>query len=318
MAITSKFYTGSVDHVEWSKGAPEVGASFYGVEGLGDWQPTVVPNVDRTVRIGTGTAWGRGVRDVKDTVSDVPIPSVTTGTRWDLIVARRTWGTSTTSVALVTGTAAKGIPAGRLVGPGVVDDQPLALAKVTAGSATITELVDLRAFGGGAGGLQVLDKLALQYLKFPGAMVYAGTEVFVFPAGATEWVKIHNFGGIQLFGAGSALVGDTGTMIADKSPFLVQAGTFVRTSDNSGYSRYSFPVPFPNGLLTIQLTAGDDWSNGRVAFFNLAGRPDIFGSAGFGNKNEFVYVMQGSDGAGNNWGKVANRVHRINYTAIGF
>lgn len=311
MAITSKFYTGSVDHVEWSKGAPEVGSLLYGVEGLADWRPTIVAGVDRTVRIATGTAWGRGVRDVKDTTTDVPIPSVTTGTRWDLIVARRTWGTSTTSIERVQGTSTKGIPAGRLVGPGVVDDQPLALALVTAGSANITELIDLRAFGGGVGGLQVLDKIALQYLKFPGAMVYFGNEVYVFRAGATDFDKIHHFGGLQLFGAGSAAFGDAGNRVGDETPFLVQAGSAILTTDGAGYCRVAWPVPFPNGLLTVMINNGD--AHGNNASVIPVGNAAFWGTPATGNKSEVVYQLQRPDGT-----RIANLRHRVNYIVIGF
>lgn len=313
MAITSKFYTGSVDHVDWSKGAPEVGSSFYGAEGFDDWRPTAVSGADRTVRIGTGTIWGRGVRDFKDTTTDVSIPSVASGTRWDLIVARRTWGTSTTSVVRVQGTSTKGIPAGRTVGPGVVDDQPLALVKVTAGSTAITELVDLRVFGGGAGGLQALDKLALQYLNFPGALVYLGTEVWVYPAEGNDWVKVTNFEGIQLFGAGSALFGSAGTRVADKSPFLMQAGTATGTTDPSGYSRLSWPKQFPNGLLVAILFNGDAHASANADILPTGNAP-FWGTPAGGNKTEIVYkLLHPTTGA-----LMPNQLHRVNYFVIGF
>lgn len=304
MAITSKFYTGSVDHVEWSKAAGEVGSSFYGAEDLTSWAPSVVSGVDRTVRIGTGTIWGRGVRDTKDTTSDVAIPSVSSGTRWDLIVARRTWGTSTTSVVRVQGTSTKGIPAGRTVGPGVVDDQPLALVKVTSGSTAITELVDLRCFGGGAGGMQAVDKLALQYLAFPGALVVVGTEVWTYPVSGSAWVKVGNFPtqGVELFGLGAGLQGSA------TNPVQIQAGSVIQNTDSNGFSRLTFPKPFPNGLLTVIAISGDDFAAPR-AFPSGSGGPGF----GVGGKNYWTYRFLKADGDA--W---LNKTHRLNWIAIGF
>ena len=303
MAITSKFYTGSVDHVEWSKAAGEVGSTFYGAETLGSWQPTAVSGVDRTVRIAPGVVWGRGVRDTNDTNIDVSIPLVSSGTRWDLIVARRTWGTSTTTVVRVAGTSTKGIPAGRTVGPGVVDDQPLALVKVTAGSTAITELVDLRCFGG-AGGLQALDKLALQYLNFPGALVQVGTEFWTYPADGSAWVKAGNYQGLDLFGYGAALQGSGST----STPFQFQGGSVVQNTDANGYARLTFPKSFPNGLLTVVAINGDDFAVPR-AFPSGAGGPAF----GMGGRNWWTYRLLAADGDA-----YKNRTHRVNWLAIGF
>lgn len=323
MAIVSKFYTGSVNQVEWSKGGPQVGSLYYGVEGSPDFAPSKVVGVDRTVRLAAGTAWGRGVRDVSDAPIDVPLPAATgaVGTvRWDLIVVRRAWSTSTSSVVRVEGTANRRIPANRLVGPGAVDDQPIALAKVTSGSSEITELVDLRCFGGGVGGLQVLDKLALDYLEFPGAMVYCGTEVFVFPALGDDWVKIHNFSGIQLFGASNPLSGSLASRINEKAPFLLQAGTDTNTADGGGYARITFPVAFPNGLLTVLGFNGDDWVSGGAMQFASSGMTNLHSSAAYGDRASWVYAAFVQDANSKTVGRApaAGRKHRINWIAIGF
>jgi len=303
VAITSKFYTGSVDHVEWAKAAGEVGSTFYGAESLSAWQPTVVSGVDRTVRIGTGVIWGRGVRDTNDATVDVAIPSTTSsGGRWDLIVARRTWGTSATTIVRVAGTSTKGIPAGRLSGPGVVDDQPLALVKVSKDSTLITELVDLRVFGGGTGSLQALDKLALQYLNFPGALVQVGTEFWAYPADGSAWVKAGNFLGLDLFGVGAALQG------SGSSPFQFQGGSVVQNTDANGFARLTFPKSFPNGLLTVVAINGDDFAVPR-AFPSGAGGPAF----GMGGRNWWTYRLLQADGDA-----YKNRTHRINWLAIGF
>lgn len=305
MAITSKFYTGSVDHVEWAKAAGEVGSTFYGAEDLASWKPTAVSGVDRTVRIAPGTVWGRGVRDTNDASFDVSIPSTSSSSgRWDLIVARRTWGTSTTTIVRVQGTSSKAIPAGRTVGPGVVDDQPLALVKVSNGSSAITELVDLRCFGGGAGGLQALDKLALQYLNFPGALVQIGTEFWSYSVNAGDWVKAGDFFGLDLFGFGSALQGSG----SSSSLFQIQAGSAIQNTDANGYARLTWPKPFPNGLLTVVAINGDDFAAPR-AFPSGSGGPGF----GVGGKNWWTYRFLKADGDA--W---TNKTHRINWIAIGY
>lgn len=310
MAITSKFYTGSVDHVDWAKSAPRVGSTFYGAEDLGDCAVTKVSGVDRTVRVAPGAIWGHGVRDVLDASVDIVLPA-SGGTRWDLIVARRTWGTSTTIITRVAGTSTRAIPSGRQVGPGVVDDQPLALAKVKSGSSVIEELVDLRVFGGGTNGQSAPDKLALQYLDYPGAMVSVGSEIFMYPAGASDWTKVSNFTGVLLHGAGSALSGSTSGMITNKDPFLVQAGSAVNRSDSFGFARVTWDKPFPNGLLTVVAFNGDGFAGPGFQYESAGG--STFGTSGSGNKTDWVYKVLGPSGSA-----VANTNHRINWIAYGF
>lgn len=146
MAIQSAGYDGTVDERQFADLASFLGAD-YAVKDANDLKVTAVVGLDRTVRVAVGTGYGHGVRDVSDSTVDIQLGTIASGSRWDLIAARRNWqppGGATTFVA-VAGTSAQEIPAGRLATPGVQDDQPLALVQVTAGQTTPTAVLDLRA-----------------------------------------------------------------------------------------------------------------------------------------------------------------------------
>lgn len=146
MTITSVGYDGQIDEQGWASLSEELGAA-YSVKSPDDLKVTVVPAVDRTISIGLGVGYGRGVQDtISGTPPTVQLPVVASGTRWDTIVAHRDWqppGGLTTLVAL-TGTATQAVAASRLTNPGVTDDQLLALVQVTAGQQLPTAIVDLR------------------------------------------------------------------------------------------------------------------------------------------------------------------------------
>lgn len=150
MTITSYGYpavgasSGNIDAVAWSQLQEELGVA-YSVQGLSDWAVTVVAGLDRTVAIAAGKGYGRGVFDVNSAPVNVQLDTVAgTGTRWDLIVARRNWTTPVTVFTKVNGTAVAGIPTGRNVGPGALDDQPIALVQITGGQTAPTAVIDLR------------------------------------------------------------------------------------------------------------------------------------------------------------------------------
>lgn len=140
-------FDGSITEVEFAQLARLLGAP-YAADGPDDCKVTVVAGADRTVQIAPGTIYGHGVRSVNDAPITVQLPVIASGTRWDLIAARRDWQPpSGTCVAVsVQGTAQTTLPAGREAEPGVLDDQPLALVQVTAGQTLPTKVVDLRAW----------------------------------------------------------------------------------------------------------------------------------------------------------------------------
>lgn len=170
MAITSVGYDGSVDEVQWAEMIKKVGSADYGVVTQPAWKVTGVPAADRTVSVAAGKGWGHGVYDTLDVNTTIQLDTIASGIRWDMIAMRRTWTGvgGVTSIVKVNGTAAYGLPTGRVSGPGVVDDQPIALVQVTAGQTQPTGIIDLRCFAGN-GGMAANDELALEYLKAIGA-----------------------------------------------------------------------------------------------------------------------------------------------------
>lgn len=147
MAINSVGYPGSVDSIQWAKLADELGQR-YGVADYNDWRVSPVVGPDRTVAIAAGTGFGRGILDVNTAPVNIQLAAGTgaAGTlRFDLIVARRTWGaTNATTFQAITGTSTPVVPAGRLSGPGDVDDQPIALVRITTGSTVPIIELDMR------------------------------------------------------------------------------------------------------------------------------------------------------------------------------
>lgn len=146
MAITSYGYPGSIDSVAWAKLTEELGVG-YSVKDAADFAPTVVAGVDRTVSVAAGTAFGRGVMDVSTAAIQVQFDIVSSGTRYDLLCIRRNWTGGSSTVTKVTGTSVAAVPAGRNANPGVLDDQPLFLVKLTAGSTVPVIEADLREWG---------------------------------------------------------------------------------------------------------------------------------------------------------------------------
>ena len=104
------------------------------------------------------------------------------------------------------------------------------------------------------------------------------------------------------------------------SNFLIQAGSSVMKTDGAGYARLTWPKPFPNGLLSVTAVNGDDWAIGSSGMtFAGSGNP-VHGSSGYGNAKDWVYLMAGF-ATGSNDGPVvhlANKIHRINWIAIGW
>lgn len=318
MALTSVFYDGFVTETDRAKNRG--GVPDYGVYGVADFEVAAHPSIPYAVLVKAGRAQGFGVTDTAASDQIIQCDTIAAGVRWDLIVVRRNWqpslGGPSTLMAIQAGVNPE-IPPSRKVGPGVEDDQPLALVKWQGGLSTPAQIIDLRVWAGD-GGMFAKSELVRTYLTQIGAEINIGGVLWRLAIGANDtpsWVKTGEIGKVRLYGASGQLFGGASPNGGD---FLVQSGSHVGHTDGAGYARLFWPKPFPNGVLSVQLTAGDDWANGRVAFFNCAGRPDVFGGHGYGSKTEVVYVMQGSDGAGNSWGKVANVRHRVNWTAIGW
>ncbi len=138
-------YEGTVDERGWARLSFHFGRT-YGFGGQNHWRVQPVPGVDRTVRVTAGSGYGRGVLDTASD-TDIQLPPVASGSRWDTIVARRDWQPrpGTTTFEYVTGGTSQALAGGlNTTTPGVIDDQPLALVQITAGQTAPTAVVDLR------------------------------------------------------------------------------------------------------------------------------------------------------------------------------
>lgn len=326
MAIISVGYDGAVSESQWADMIKKVGSAEYGVVGLNDLKVTSVPAADRTVSISAGKAWGHGVFDENTASASVQLDTVSSGSRWDLVAIRRDWTGvgGVTTLVKVNGTSAKEIPVGRSKGAGVIDDQPLALVQVTAGQSQPTAVLDLRCWSGN-GGVIANNEMALTYLDALASQVYinVGGKTFnrvIGVDGNPAWTASAAPGALPLFANGGSLAGG---IPAAGAGFLIQAGTQVAVFDNSAYARVTFPKPFPNGLLYVAAFNGDDWATGGSMTFASAGQ--VWGAEGYGTKSSWVYAGRAQEAAATGTGSLnysrawcANRIHRINWIAIGW
>lgn len=164
-----------------------IGSSTYGVRGTGDWKVSPVVGADRTVSIAPGYGWGCGVTDQTVANETLQFDTNGAGTRYDLVVVRRDW-TPTAGVSkfmVVKGSATKAIPGTRKSGPGVEDDQPIALVPIIAGQTQPGPIIDLRCWAGN-GGVVAKDVLALGYLAQLGAAVLIGAATWRYRFGANS------------------------------------------------------------------------------------------------------------------------------------
>jgi hypothetical protein len=193
MAFTSAGYDGTVDEKQFAGMLSKGGASEYGVDLAGDFAVTAVAGQDRTVSIAPGTAWGHSVVDVMDVNETRALAAPASGSRWDMIVLRRDWqppGGATTVAVVQGGPSSLTLP-GRAMGKGVIDEQPLALVRVDAGSTTIGQIIDLRCWGRN-GGVTAKSELVMQYLGAIGAEVRIGRSTYslnINQDNSTSWIK---------------------------------------------------------------------------------------------------------------------------------
>lgn len=181
MAVTfvSSFYDGPT--TEKQRAETWMGPQ-YGVRGAGDWAVTAVSGSDRTVSIAAGSGFGHGLADTTTTNDTIQLDTIASDSRWDMIAVRRNWqpvNGGPTSFVKINGSSVEALPA---VGtadtawnrrPGIMDDQPLALVRVTAGQTQPSAIIDLRCWSGNNGFL-IVHKRSLDYLAVPGTRALLG------------------------------------------------------------------------------------------------------------------------------------------------
>jgi hypothetical protein len=263
MADTSYGYPGSVDAAALAIWLPNVSAAQYSVDGANDCK-VIEGSGDRGITIKPGTIVGDGIMDIFNSNTNLNLASVVAGSRWDMIVCRRTWsttpGASTSVFTVIQGSATKGLPA-RNNNKGVLSDQPIALCRVQAGSTEVEEIIDLRCWAHNAG-VYAIDELVKGYIDQPGTHLSVGPRNWVKIVNASNvsnsdsWVEAHGMDWINLYDRGSQMRGNPNK--AGTKGFQMQAGESLVTTDSNGYGKLIYPTPFSNGVLTVQFQPAED------------------------------------------------------------
>lgn len=192
MSLTSKGYAGAIYPADWAVLAPALGHR-YGVLTSGAWRVTAMTNGLLQSKVAAGSGFGRGIVDTEtaDTVLNHAPNTVAGTTRWDPVFAHRDFTAKLTTFTTETGsTSQTAAIALRVSILGLLDDQPIGLVPIVAGSSNPGAPISLRCYQG-EGGTVADDVLALQYLTDPGTTVLIGTDLwFRTPAGATLMVPL--------------------------------------------------------------------------------------------------------------------------------
>lgn len=321
--FTSIGYDGSVDETQWAKLIPQAGGRLYSVADETSWRATVTPNVDREITLSTGIGSAHGITDITDAPVTLPIfDTQASGTRYDLVVARRTWSSNTTSFAIVKGGSQPALPT-RNTTPGTVDDQPLWLVPVVANGAggALGTPIDVRVWQGD-GGMLARHELVLTYMTRVGTQVRIGDTVWqrtLNSSNTPTWVR-SSLSSIPLLGNSDALsnLPGLGAPAPVGSDFKIQAGTQRNIANSSAFARLTFPVPFPNGLLSVILTNADD-AAAQSLTFSICGSPLPGYPFGFGDRTSVYYRVWGVSGDGPyDYWVHPGLAHRVSYIAIGW
>lgn len=299
MAISSSIgYPGTVDAVQWASLTEELGAA-YSVVSKDDWKVTVVTGPDRTVSVASGTGFGRGVMDVNSAPVNLQHASVSSGTRYDLVCAHRNWSTPATTFTIVQGTSAAVIPAARAVSPGALDDQPLALVRITSGSTIPVIEADLRTWPSKI--ITVNDLRALVDPRLGDEAVLSTTKV--------RYRRILDVGGNPIWAVSSDVFSGTERACIGTSPpagtkRIYCATSAVVSTSGAGGCAVAIPTPFQNGIISYGVEPGD-------FNYNLVYLTTLLGNCSLGAWNGIAFAEGG--------GRIANAsAIRININAVGW
>lgn len=244
MAITSIGYDGTIDEVRWAKLQAST-ASIYGVATPTSWQVSAVAGADRTVSIARGTGWGHHVVDESDTNYTLQGGTVSTGSRWDMVVLRRDWGPiggGTSSFRLIRGGTRAALPS-RENNPGVLDEQPIALVEFRAGQTQPATIIDLRCWAAN-GGAEVAHDLALSYLGAPGAAIKTPTGIHRYTKGANN---------VWAWGLADAYRPQLVIEDTDATAPLIKTDTVTVRTDANGATAIVFKQRFPRALASAHI-----------------------------------------------------------------
>lgn len=184
MAITSIGYPEQIGktNVDWALWQQSAGCEYW-CNNLSGIKPTPKSGGTRQVHLSYGQFGGQGIHDsLSSGGTDVTLPTVESGTKNFMIVARRNWnpddmGTTFTYIEMGSSTAV--LPErehdAQVAGGSGIDDQPIAIVSLTAGDTEPKIVADLRVFGGTSRGLYTAyDERVMQYLDEYGTQVVIG------------------------------------------------------------------------------------------------------------------------------------------------
>lgn len=181
MAIDSYGYPlGIMTGADWARAQWGLGRRYW-VYDAASVRVTPVTGGTRQVSVAVGYFGGWGIRDYNDAAATVTLPTVASGTRYFMIVARRSWtgtGGATTFTYVDAGTTGASTLPTRNTNPGTLDDQPLAMVPLTAGQTVPGTPIDLRLVGTEVGGQHAMSQLVLQYANHVGISVRIGEAVW--------------------------------------------------------------------------------------------------------------------------------------------
>lgn len=226
MAVNSLGYQGKITDRAYAAMQPYIGKGP--VVDKGGLNLSVVTGVDRTVRLTPGTAWGYGVLDTLTTNTDIVLPVVSSGTRYDTIVRRLNFTDKTSTFGYVTGGASAvvaGSLASDIAGTGVVE-QPLFLVKLVAGNTAPQQIIRLAEFTAQGNMRSFSSVTARDYWMpspFPGSLAYIDDGTFGPDTGLTEYARDSNH-------TYSWRVYDSGTL-----PVALASGIVSRSGPPAGH-----------------------------------------------------------------------------------
>ncbi|RCK68260.1 hypothetical protein DT076_16560 [Desertihabitans brevis] len=184
MAIISNGYVGQIMQGDqlgrWHGWA--AGRRYWCYSHAGGGRISVIPSGTREVEASPGYLGAYGIVD--QITTDTPrqilqLPAPSSGSRHYMIVMRREWGSSAEQpgrsyLAFIDAGDGQVLPT-RNTDYGTLDDQPLALYRVTFGESIPQLVADLRMVGT-EGNLYARSELVLQYMEYPGARVRIGDD----------------------------------------------------------------------------------------------------------------------------------------------
>jgi hypothetical protein len=210
MAIDSIGYPGTIaPGPKWAQAQMGLGRRYW-AKSPSDCKVTPKTDGTRQVNISAGWIGGQGIVDHNLATFVVALPTVSSGTRWFPIYARRNWNAGSIGTTFVSGatglTSADVLPSRNTDGDGSgggtgLDDQPLALVPLTAGATVPGTPIDLRVFASAeAGPMVASSEMVLQYMNNVGDQIRIGN---------TTWTRVIN---------------SSGAPVWDRDPEIVRSG----------------------------------------------------------------------------------------------